>query len=122
MHLLTWNIRNLKGNKEDKAISYMAEIIKGFDITAIQETKDDLGGIEKLQRELGKKFRFIFSDPSGNNERLVFCYNKETVQFTGLAAEIVMDPGAGRKKKWLNWNLIEHPIWLHLERMGVISS
>ena len=99
IHLLTWNIRNLNENKENKAISYIAEIIKRFDITAIQETKDDLGGIEKLQKKLGKNFRFLFSDPSGNNERLVFCYNKTTIQFTGLAAEIVMDPGAGRKKK-----------------------
>lgn len=77
----------------------MAEIIKRFDITAIQETKDNLGGIEKLQRKLGKRFRFLFSDPAGNHERLVFCYDERSVQFTGLAAEIVMTPGAGRKKK-----------------------
>ena len=99
--LLTWNIRNLNENKEDKAIIYISEIIKRFDVTAIQETKDNLGGLEKLQRKLGKDFRFLFSDPSGNGERLVFCYNKRRIKFTGLAAEIVMTPGAGRKKKKL---------------------
>lgn len=95
--LLTWNIRNFHGKKEDKAVSYIAEIVKNFDVIAIQEVKDDLGGIEKLQKLLGKKYRFIFSDPAGNGERLVFCYNSKKIQFTGLAAEIVMAPGQGKK-------------------------
>jgi len=58
----------------------MAQIIKKFDLIAIQEVKNDLGGIEKLQRKLGKRYRFLFSDPSGNAERLAFCYDskKET--------------------------------------------
>ena len=98
-HLLTWNIRNLNKGKSDKAIRYISEICKKFDVIAIQETKDDLGGIEKLQRRLGKKYRFLFSDPAGNGKRLVFCYDSSTTQFTGLAAEIVMQPGAGREKK-----------------------
>ncbi|MGI0010410.1 MAG: endonuclease/exonuclease/phosphatase family protein, partial [Nitrosopumilaceae archaeon] len=85
--LLTWNIRNLNGNKEDKAISYIAEVCRNFDIIAIQEAKDDLGGLEKLQRELGTGYRFLFSDTAGNSERLVFVYDQNKVQFTGLAAE-----------------------------------
>ena len=94
--LLTWNIRNFNGNKEQRAIDIYAEIIKNFDIVAIQEVKDDLGGIEKLQRKLGKGYRFLFSDPAGNAERLVFCYKRRKVKFTGLAAEIVMAPGQGK--------------------------
>jgi exonuclease III len=94
--LLTWNIRNLNKNKEDRAIACIAEICKNFDIIAIQEAKKDLGGLEKLQRALGKRYRFLFSDVAGNSERLVFVYDSERVQFTGLAAEIVMAPGAGR--------------------------
>jgi len=86
----------LNGKKEDRAINYMAQIIKKFDLIAIQEVKNDLGGIEKLQRKLGKRYRFLFSDPSGNAERLAFCYDSKKVQFTGLAAEVVMAPGAGR--------------------------
>lgn len=95
--LLTWNIRNFHGRKEDKAMAYIAKIIKNFDVIAIQEVKDDLGGIEKLQRILKKRYRFIFSDPAGNGERLVFCYDSKKIQLTGLAAEIVMAPGQGKK-------------------------
>ena len=94
--LLTWNIRNLNSDKEDRAIVYISEVIRNFDIIAIQECKDSLGGLEKLQKQLGNDFRFIFSDTSGNAERLVFVYNSKRIQFTGLAAEIVMTPGAGR--------------------------
>ncbi len=93
--LLTWNIRNFHGRKETKAMLFIAKIIKIFDVIAIQEVKDDLGGIEKLQILLGKKYKFLFSDPAGNGERLVFCYNSKKIQFTGLAAEIVMAPGQG---------------------------
>lgn len=97
LRLLTWNIRNLNGKKEDKAITYIGEICKNFDIIAIQEAKDNLGGLEKLQKELGTKYRFIFSDTAGNSERLVFVYDQSKVQFTGLAAEVVMAPGTGRE-------------------------
>lgn len=96
--LLTWNIRNLNQKKENKAITYYTEIIKNFDIIAIQEVKDNLGGIEKLQKKLGKKYRFLFTDAAGNSERLVFAYDSTRIQFTGLAAEVVMAPGQGRKK------------------------
>jgi exonuclease III len=76
---------------------YIAEIIRNFDLVAIQEAKDDLGGIEKLQEKLGRKYRFLFSDPAGNSERLVFCYDSAKIQFTGLAAEIVLAPGQGKE-------------------------
>jgi len=96
MKITLYEYDNYKG-KEDKAIKYIAKICKNFDLIAIQEVKDSLGGLEKLQRALGRNYRFLFSDPSGNGERLVFCYDRTEVQFTGLAAEIVMDPGAGKE-------------------------
>lgn len=97
LRLLTWNIRNFNGEKEDRAVTYIAEICKNFDIIAIQEAKDDLGGLEKLQKALGESYRLLFSDTAGNSERLVFVYDQTKVQFTGLAAEVVMTPGAGRE-------------------------
>ena len=96
--ILTWNIRKFSEKKSEKAVKYIAEIIKRFDVIAIQEVMNNLGGIEKLQKALGSNFRFIFSDASGNSERLVFCYYKNNVKFTGLAAEIVNNPGHGREK------------------------
>ncbi|TBR21685.1 MAG: hypothetical protein EPO63_08400 [Candidatus Nitrosotenuis sp.] len=95
--MLTWNVRNFNKDKEDRAISYISEVCKNFDIIAIQEVKDSLGGLEKLQRALGTNYRFLFSDASGNSERLAFVYDSNKVQFTGLAAEVVMAPGSGKE-------------------------
>lgn len=35
LRMLSWNIRNLNGDKEDRAISYMTHIIRQFDVTAM---------------------------------------------------------------------------------------
>ena len=96
--LLTWNIAQFNDTKSDRAIRYMATIMQRFDIIAIQEVKSNLGGIEQLAEALDQKYAFLFSDVSGNSERLAFCYRKSSIQFTGLAAEIVNSPGAGRRK------------------------
>ena len=96
--LLTWNIAHFGDKKSDEAIAYMAEIMKRFDVIAIQEVKDNLSGIESLQEKLGRNYGFIFSDPSGNGERLAFCYYKRNVRFTGLAAEVVNNPGSGAER------------------------
>ena len=40
--LLTWNIRNFNQKKEDRAVTYYAQVIKNFDVIAIQEVKDNL--------------------------------------------------------------------------------
>ena len=45
----------LMKKKEDRAITYIAEVCKNFDIIAIQEVKDALGGIEKTAKEFGQK-------------------------------------------------------------------
>lgn len=99
LRIATWNIRNFGSRKSDRAVSYISEVCKNFDIIAIQEVKDSLEGLEKLQKRLGPHYRIMFSDPSGNTERLVFVYDRNRVVYTGLAAEIVMRPGRGKEEE-----------------------
>ena len=73
LRIATWNIRNFGAKKSNRAVAYIAQVCKNFDIVAIQEIKDSLSGLEKLQKLLGRNFRIIFSDPAGNTERLVLC-------------------------------------------------
>ena len=96
LRLLTWNLRQFGKTKGERGIRYMAHVMKNFDLIAFQECKEALDGLELLQEQLGKNYRVIFSDACGNNERLGFIYDKRKVQFTGLAAEVVAAPGAGR--------------------------
>jgi hypothetical protein len=78
-------------------LAYIAEIIKRFDVIAIQEVKSDTSGIRLLLKEfLGPNWGLIVSDVSagskGNHERLAFIYDKRRVAPSGLAGEIVLPP------------------------------
>jgi endonuclease/exonuclease/phosphatase family metal-dependent hydrolase len=105
----TWNIRNFGGvfpewkentnspKRNLRALVYISEIIRRFDVVAIQEVKADTSGIRMLlDRYLGPNWGIIVSDVSagsqGNTERLAFLYDKRRVQPSGLAGEIVLPP------------------------------
>lgn len=105
----TWNIRAFSdiyrkldenpGNPKRnlRAMAYIAEIVRRFDVIAIQEVKRDTSGLEMLVKELlGSSWGMIISDVAGgskgNNERLAFIYDKRRVQPSGLAGEIVLPP------------------------------
>jgi len=108
----SWNIRHFGAVHESwrdnpnnskrnlRALVYIAEIIKRFDVIAIQEVKADTSGIRLLLKEfLGPDWGLIVSDVSagakGNNERLAFIYDKRRVVPSGLAGEIVLPSEAG---------------------------
>ena len=103
----TWNIRafgEIIKNWDDspanskrnlRAMVYIAEIIRKFDVIAIQEVKRNTSGLRLLTEEfLGPNWGLIISDVSagskGNSERLSFIYDRRRVQPSGLAGEIVL--------------------------------
>lgn len=108
----SWNIRSFGAVHESwrdnpnspkrnlRSLVYIAEIIKRFDVIAIQEVKADTSGIRLLLKDfLGPDWGLIVSDVSagakGNNERLAFIYDKRRVTPSGLAGEIVLPSEAG---------------------------
>jgi endonuclease/exonuclease/phosphatase family metal-dependent hydrolase len=108
----TWNIRSLgrlyehwDENPRDpkrnlRGMAYIAEIVRRFDVLAIQEVKQDTDSIRMLSQQwLGADWGLILSDVSagqrGNSERLAFLYDKRRVQPSGLAGEIVLPPEGG---------------------------
>ena len=105
----TWNIRafgKIHEQWEDnpdspkrnlRAMAYIAEIVRRFDVIAIQEVKWDTSGIHRLLTDfLGSDWGMIVSDvsagPKGNGERLSYLYDKRRVQPSGLTGEIVLPP------------------------------
>lgn len=105
----TWNIRafgqihekweeNPDSPKRNlRAMAYIAEIVRHFDVIAIQEVKWDTSAIHMLLTDfLGPDWGLIVSDvsagPKGNGERLSYLYDKRRVQPSGLAGEIVLPP------------------------------
>ena len=94
--LASWNIRDFDSNKFKhgkrlpESYYYIAEIISAFDIVALQEINDDLTSFYKLLRHLGPSWDFIATDVAGNNERMVFVYDRNKVLFRDIAGEIVL--------------------------------
>lgn len=108
----SWNIRNFGAVHESwrdkpdspkrnlRSLAYIAEIIRRFDVIAIQEVKSDTSGVRLLLDEfLGPNWGLIVSDVSagnkGNNERLAYIYDKRRVTPSGLAGEIVLPSEGG---------------------------
>lgn len=99
----TFNIRKLgavvkKNPRSDQSWQFFANIIKRFDLIAIQEIMDDLSGLEHILSLLGDDYGMAVSDitgakpgSSGNAERLGFVFNWKRVQRTALASDITFD-------------------------------
>jgi len=86
--IASWNIAQFSDQKKMRALQYIADICERFDIVAIQEVKTNLQGLAKLQKLLPGHYQILVSDPTGNNERMAFLYDKRTVISTGLVCEI----------------------------------
>jgi hypothetical protein len=99
--LATWNIREFDsakfGERIDESLYFIAEIIDHFDLVAIQEVREDLKALKRLQTLLGGWWKYLVTDitigRSGNGERLAFLYDSRKVTFSGLAGEVVLPGG-----------------------------
>lgn len=87
----TWNLTNFGlQERESDHLRMMAEIIKPFDVVAIQEVADDVTQLYELLTYLKGSWKVVFSDIAGNYERLGYLYQADRVQPTELAAELAM--------------------------------
>lgn len=102
--LATWNIREFDsrryGVRSEEALYCIAEMVSRFDLIAIQEVRQDLQALEKLQQLLGGWWKFIFTDVTegsrGNQERMAFLYDTRKMVFGGLSGEIVIPDKSGQ--------------------------
>jgi endonuclease/exonuclease/phosphatase family metal-dependent hydrolase len=91
--LATWNIANLgEQDRQDVHLKIIAEIISWFDIVAVQETKENYEHFKKIVGSAGSKYKFIFSDQSGNKERLAFIYDSSKLKVLEEVAQYAIPP------------------------------
>jgi len=103
----TWNIRAFGGlvdkwrSSEDDSpkrdllsLHCIANIVKRFDVVAIQETKGNLRALRHMLDILGPDWGLILTDVTegakGNDERLAFVFDMRRAKPSGLAAELVV--------------------------------
>jgi exonuclease III len=105
--IATWNIRSFGDLTEEweakkgttpqrdlQSLLSIIEIIKRFDIIAIQEVKGNIKCLRHTMKMLGDDWSFIMTDvtkgQSGNSERLAFIFRNKKALLSGLACEIVI--------------------------------
>jgi hypothetical protein len=96
--IASWNIREFDGDKVGgrivDAFYFIAEILSHFDLVAIQEVREDLAPLDRIQSLLGGWWKYVVTDVTegagGNGERMAFLYDSRKVTFGGLAGEIVL--------------------------------
>jgi endonuclease/exonuclease/phosphatase family metal-dependent hydrolase len=87
--VLTWNVANLgQQERTDKDITLIAEIMSWFDVISVQECKEIFGHLFDIREKLGDPYRALFSDASGNNERLAFLCNANKLKALEEIGEI----------------------------------
>jgi endonuclease/exonuclease/phosphatase family metal-dependent hydrolase len=89
----TWNVANLGvQERRDKDYLLIAEVVNWFDLVAMQEVNDNLSGLRAIHKHLPPSFRLLFSDASGNEERLAFIYDSTKVALLEEVGEVAIPP------------------------------
>lgn len=93
--LLSWNIENLGSSKSEENISFIVNLVKDYDVVALQEVVAGDGGaqaVAKLANELnrkGTKWEYAISDPTSSSayktERYTFLWKTNKVKKIGEA-------------------------------------
>jgi endonuclease/exonuclease/phosphatase family metal-dependent hydrolase len=87
--LATWNIANFGAqDREDRHLRLIAEILSWFDVVAIQELRENFAQLDDVVRHLGAPYKMLFSDASGNNERMAFVYDAKKLTLLEEVGEI----------------------------------
>jgi endonuclease/exonuclease/phosphatase family metal-dependent hydrolase len=101
-HLLvaSWNIANLGAQQrrpQDHAL--LAELLSWFDLVAVQEVRENLADFDLLRAALPARYRALYSDAAGNDERLLFVYDSHKLALLEEVGEIALAPSEAARVK-----------------------
>ncbi len=105
--IATWNIRAFgdltrkwMSDKQDSpsrdlhSILCIAEILRRFDVIAVQEVKANIRALRDTMKVLGDEWAMILTDvtkgSAGNGERMAYLFDTRRVNLSGLAGELVV--------------------------------
>lgn len=105
--IATWNIRAFGGLTEKwvseekdtpkrdlHSVHVIAEILRQFDVIAVQEIRGNLKALRHTLKVLGSDWGLVLTDvtrgKAGNHERLGFLFDQRKIQMSGLAAQLVV--------------------------------
>ena len=91
--LVSWNIRDLGGSKDDEEIAFMAEVLRDADLVAVQEVVTSPPGAQAVARldaaldRTGAAWDYRISDPTtgDGSERYAYLWKPSRVRLVGQA-------------------------------------
>lgn len=112
--IATWNIRafgdltrkwksfdNDSPKRDLHSVLCISEIIKRFDVIAIQEVKANIRALRDTLKVLGEDWAMILTDVNegdvGNGERMAYIFDTRRLHLSGLAGELVVPQKWSRK-------------------------
>ena len=105
--IATWNIRGFgdltrswmskegdSPRRDLHSVHCIAEILRRFDVIAIQEVKSNIRALRDTLKILGDEWSMILTDvnqgSAGNGERMAYLFDTRRVNLSGLAGELVV--------------------------------
>jgi endonuclease/exonuclease/phosphatase family metal-dependent hydrolase len=96
----TWNVANFGAHeRRDEDHRLIAEILSWFDVVAIQECRDNFAGLADTVHTMGPRYAYLMSDAAGNDERLVFVYDRRKVALLEEVGEVAFPPSDAKRVK-----------------------
>ena len=93
VNICSWNIQNFGKSKNEAELIYMANVLKEFDLIAIQEVVSGYGGSQAVARladelnRLGSKWDYVISNQTSgagsSTERYAFVWNRSRIKQVG---------------------------------------
>lgn len=92
-----WTASKKSSPKRDlRGLLAIGEILRRFDVIALQEVKGNLRALRDLMRWLGDDWAFLMTDitlgNAGNDERMAYLFDTRRLKPSGLACELVVPP------------------------------
>jgi len=97
----SWNIANFDVQERTNACyDLIAEIIRPFDLVAIQEINASMTGLNKIMKILERTHTCIFSDTGGNKERMTYIYKPRRIKLLNHIGELTIPPSNRKSLKF----------------------
>lgn len=97
----SWNIANFDVQKRTKdCYKLISEIIKPFDLLAVQEVNANMNGLNHIMTSLKNTHACVFSDTGGNAERMTYIYKPNRVKLLNHIGELSIPPSNRKSLKF----------------------
>lgn len=118
LSICTWNLKDFGKSKSDAEIAFIANILKGYDIVAIQEVVAGYGGaqaVARLVNELntkGSSWSYIVSNPTSGS-----AYKTERYAYIWKTNKVIKKKAAWLEDKY-NMEIDREPYYITISVAG----